>query len=307
MSVHAYRALEQWGKQKNMTPVFSYLDARTLQMIFDPVDAGQSEQRKYVGRAVEMKLSDLLALHGWTLKHSPTCTPLLPATASALAKACGSDDGFKAWKKWIDSEFRPKCRRSDREDWKNKTQLQSILLTLPTDNALVEVVQSLRSELNVPADDLGLEHHVFGNEPKRFCEWLYGKWLEHYVLKTLNDLQAGLQLHERAQNIVPNEVQFDVDVIAIRGYQLFAFSCSTDTKKSLLKLKLFEAYMRARQLGGDEARVALVCCGDDPEGLEYEMRRDVDPEGRIRVFGRKHLAELGEHMKQWIRSQSGEE
>lgn len=307
MSVHAYRTLEQWAKEKSVTPVFSYLDARTLQMIFDPVDAGQSEQRKYVGRAVEMKLTDLLALHGWTLKHSPTCTPLLPATASALARACGSDAGFNAWGKWIDSEFRPKCRRSDKEDWKNKTQLQSVLLTLPTDNSLAEVVPSLRSEITFTADELGLVHSVFENEPKRFCEWLYGKWLEHRVLDALNHLAGTLCLHECAQNIVPNEVEFDVDVIALRGYQLFAFSCSTDTKKSLLKLKLFEAYIRARQLGGDEARVALVCCGDDPEGLEQEMQRDVDPEGRIRVFGRKHLAELGEHMKQWIQSQSGKE
>jgi hypothetical protein len=98
-----------------------------------------------------------------------------------------------------------------------------------------------------------------------------------------------------------------VDVIALRGYQLFAFSCSTDKKKPLLKLKLFEAYIRARQLGGDEARVALVCCSNDPEGLEHEMRRDVDPEGRIRVFGRKHLADLKVHIESWIRSQSGKE
>ena len=98
----------------------------------------------------------------------------------------------------------------------------------------------------------------------------------------------------------------DVDVVALRGYQLFAFSCSTGSKKGLLKTKLFEAYIRARQLGGDEGRIALVCCSNDPDGLEYEMRRDVDPEGRIRVFGSKHLADLVTHVGQWIRSQSKE-
>lgn len=96
-----------------------------------------------------------------------------------------------------------------------------------------------------------------------------------------------------------------MDVIAIRGYQLFAFSCSTDTQKGRLKLKLFEAYIRAQQLGGDEARAALVSCSDDPDRLEQEMRRDVDPEGRIKVFGRKHFADLSTHIREWIKSQKG--
>ncbi|HWP47345.1 MAG TPA: hypothetical protein VNM22_09310 [Candidatus Limnocylindrales bacterium] len=308
IAVHAYRAVEQWTKEKGITPVFSYLDARTLQMVFDPA-AGGNEQRKriYIGRALELKLTDLLALHGWTLKHEPTEIPLFPATAHALARVCANDGGFKDWKQWIEEEFRPKCRRPDKEDWKNKTQLQAVSLILPTSSSLSEVVQSLRAELKVPQGDLGLAHGAFGNEPKRFCEWLYGKWLEHYVLDILNQLATQLCLHECAQNIVPNEVEFDVDVMALRGYQLFAFSCSTESKKNSLKLKLFEAYIRARQLGGDEARVALVCCSDDPDGLEHEMRRDVDPEGRIRVFGRKHLRDLTEHIKTWIQSQSGEE
>ncbi|MCS6806451.1 MAG: hypothetical protein NZ823_15075, partial [Blastocatellia bacterium] len=156
MSVHAYRAVEQWAKEKGITPVFSYLDARTLEMVFDPVDAGSSEQRRYVGRALELKLTDLLALHGCTLKNQPTQTVLLPETADALAKACGNDAGFKDWRQWIDNELRPKCRRSDKEDWKNKTQLQSVRLTLPNSESLREVVQALKSELGHPDDDLGL-------------------------------------------------------------------------------------------------------------------------------------------------------
>jgi hypothetical protein len=162
----------------------------------------------------------------------------------------------------------------------------------------------MRAELEQQEGDLSLSHLIFRNEPKEFCEWLDGKWLEHYVLDTLNTLATPLSLHECTQNIVPNEMEFDVDVIALRGYQLFALSCSTDEKKGLLKLKLFEAYVRARQLGGDEARVALVCCSNDPEGLEHEMQRDVDPEGRIRVFGRKHLTNLAMHLEDCIRSQS---
>jgi hypothetical protein len=310
MSVHAYRAVEQWSKEqwskkRGITAVFSYLDAHTLEMVFDPVNSQDVKQRIYVGRALQLKVDDLLALHGWTLKHNPKRTALLPATARALAKACSNEDGFRKWSQWIDCEFRPQCRRSDKEDWKSNTELRSVSLAMPAHSSLREVVEGLRSELTMAGDDLRLDHKAFENEPKRFCEWLYGKWLEHHVLDILNNLSASLYLHECAQNVVPNEVEFDVDVVALRGYQLFAFSCSTDTKKGLLKLKLFEAYVRARQLGGDEARVALVCCSNDPEGLEHEMRRDVDSEGRIRVFGRKHLDKLDEHLATWIRGQIG--
>jgi hypothetical protein len=306
MSVHAHRALEQWAREQRITPVFSYLDARTLEMVFDPVEAGGHEQKEYVGLALKLDLKDLLALHGWSLKHEPTRKALLPHTARDLAKACGDDEGFNAWKEWIQREFRPKCRRQNKEGWKSKTDLQSIRLTLPTADSLRDVVGSMRAELEQQEGDLPLSHLIFRNEPKEFCEWLDGKWLEHYVLDTLNTLATPLSLHECTQNIVPNEVEFDVDVIALRGYQLFALSCSTEEKKGLLKLKFFEAYVRARQLGGDESRVALVCCSNDPEGLEHEMRRDVDPEGRIRVFGRKHLAELEECLQEWVQSQIGE-
>ncbi len=312
MSVHAYRAIEQWAREqrnkgKSIKTVFSYLDARTLQLIFDPTSADSSEQREYVGRALELKLEDLLKLHGWTLQHVPTRKALLSATARALAKACGNDAGFSDWNQWIDNEFSPKCRSSDKKDWKSPKELQNVRLELPKSNHLEEVIQSLRSELGLSKDsaDFGLVHSCFNNKPQRFCEWLYGKWLEHYVLDVLNELAGSLCLHECAQNIVLKEVRFEVDVIAIRGYQLFVFSCSTDTQKGLLKLKLFEAYVRARQLGGDEARVALVCCNKYPDRLEHEMRRDIDP--HIRVFGREHLAKLDENLKEWILSQIGKE
>lgn len=311
MSVHAYRAIEKWmeakkGKGEETTLIFSYLDARTLRMNIDPV-CGRHGHTEYVGRALQFTLTDLLELHGWTLKHSPTTEPVLPDSARELAQVCADEAAFRGWQQWAKNELRGRCRRSDKDDWKTRTQIQSVRLSWPRDQSLNRVVQSLQSELRTPADEFGLTHATFDNEPKRCCEWLDGKWLEHHVLGELNGLAGSLYLHERAENIVPNEIEFDLDVLALRGYQLFAFSCSTDTHKSLLKFKLFEAYVRARQLGGDEARVALICCFDDPDRLQQEMTRDIDPEGRIRVFGRKHLGNLCVHLTEWIQSQKGVE
>jgi hypothetical protein len=49
MSVHAYRAVERWGQTNGVKPTFSYLDARRLQMEFDPADpsSGETGQAAY--------------------------------------------------------------------------------------------------------------------------------------------------------------------------------------------------------------------------------------------------------------------
>lgn len=150
MSVHAYRTVEQWAKERNVTPVFSYLDARTLEMVFDPIGIGSSEQRIYIGLAVKMELTDLLRLHRWTPKHQPTRMALLPRTAHTLASALATDDGFKHWQQWIASEFRPNCRRRDKEDWKSKNRtasgsFDSAFKRIPRPSCSVVTVGSRRS------------------------------------------------------------------------------------------------------------------------------------------------------------------
>ncbi|WP_017662277.1 hypothetical protein [Baaleninema simplex] len=65
------------------------------------------------------------------------------------------------------------------------------------------------------------------------------------------------------------------------------------------KQKLFEAHLRARQLGGDEARVALVCCYDFPEYIKDEVRFAI-PDKKIQVFGRQDLANLADGIDDWI-------
>lgn len=336
MSVHAYRAVELWAKDKGISPIFSYLDARSLQMMFESDAFSGFTRCERVGRSIQLKLHDLMQLHAWSLVREPTRDPVLSATAGAIAKACSTAAGFEDWSRWIHREVRLKCRhinpalddlvtdkkqkiehsaqqvcpvrpRKD-EGWKDNEALRSVLLQLPSSEVLAGVMTTLRSELGVPSDSgLNLSYGMFGNDPKRFCEWLYGKWLEHHVLDVLRTLSGDLEFHECGQNVETTGVQFDLDVIAMRGYQLFAVSCSTDTKKSLLKLKLFEADVRARQLGGDEARLALVCCAAEPQQIEREMQRDFGVKGRIRVFGRQDLVSLSEGIKTWIQAEDRED
>ena len=134
------------------------------------------------------------------------------------------------------------------------------------------------------------------------CEWLKGKWMESAVLHVLLQQQQQLGLHEVLMSVEPDPPNgFEFDVVAIKGYRLFAFSCTTgEQRKGTLKQKFFEASIRARQMGGDEARTALVCCWDKPQEVQSELESEFDLKGKIKVFGRNDLKDLASALSHWI-------
>lgn len=93
--------------------------------------------------------------------------------------------------------------------------------------------------------------------------------------------------------------KFEFDVAFMREYQLFALSCTTTHYRGLCKQKLFEASLRARQLGGAEARVGLVCCHHDPQGIKAELEV-MTRNRKLAVFGRQDLGNLGQKITNWI-------
>ncbi|OYD99418.1 hypothetical protein CDG77_01615 [Nostoc sp. 'Peltigera membranacea cyanobiont' 213] len=148
---------------------------------------------------------------------------------------------------------------------------------------------------------------------KHLCEWLQGNWLEHYMLQQIqevskanpeliNDTGLSFKVRDKKKQEEKKD-KFEFDVAFMKGYQLFALSCTTDASKSLCKSKLFEAYIRAQQLGGQQARVALVCCYEHPKELEDELKVDtevVKEDPRIIVFGCEHLDNIQKSIKDWI-------
>jgi hypothetical protein len=303
MSVHAYRAVDQWAEHK-AKPIYSYLDARTLSLIVN-----DESQPIPLSAEITLPFADLLALHGWHIheKDTPATTPVLPQFSQALLKLYCIDN-LAAWNEWKEAELQAKCKKAN-GNWKSKTQLNQITLNWPQDSELAELLDALQAELQQGADGLEIQPATLTGgfkKPEELCKQLDGGfWLETCVLQALQSIAGTHYLHDVCMNIrVPiDSKDFELDVIAMRDYQLFAFSCDTgsDAKggRGHLKLKLFEAYVRAQQLGGDEARAALVCSADDPTGLEAEMRRDLSP--HIKVFGRKHLENLADAFAQWIK------
>ena len=89
---------------------------------------------------------------------------------------------------------------------------------------------------------------------------LTGKWLEDYMLYKLQQLQNEFFITDLRKSVKAkyNGRDCEIDVVAIRGYQMYLFSCTTSDGVKPVKGKAFEAIYRAEQLGGSHARVIVV-------------------------------------------------
>lgn len=79
-------------------------------------------------------------------------------------------------------------------------------------------------------------------------------------------------------------------------------------KKHIVKEKLFEAYVRGQQLGGDEAKIGVVCFASEtnPKASPERIRKDIEEEwhleNKFRVFGAEQIPNLSMYLKEWLTS-----
>ena len=289
MAVHSYQAVERFCKEQRREVVFSYLDADTLELTIEPRGGHPAFRCKSV-QAVELSILELFDLHGIRLQGQPQTEPLMPDLARALAQMHGTPAGIQAWQ-----DSRKVLQACDGRLWQ---EVKAELLDVGTTPDVVEHMESalgLRESepvnLRVTARQAGLK------SLRELLLWLDGTWLENWGLACVK----ALGYPHRARGLVGlTPRRFEIDVAVMRGYQLFALSCGAETRRDRAKLKLLEIYTRARQIGGDEARIGLVCAVDDPRGLEQEIARDWDVVDRVRVFGRQHLPDLQIYLKVWF-------
>jgi Domain of unknown function (DUF1887) len=312
MAVHAYRTV--FSKQHPDT-VFSYLDPRKIEMCIDRED-GERIHPKVKPDMLQVKLANFLQIHGLQdvnkkleeVEKTFTKEAQLPELAAAIATVFKDESKVKQWFDWYCNVFCEEARKKRNGnwgDWKSKSELAK--LSIPLEKAPQEVITYLQGEsLVTPDDKLSLQAvqqtGVF-QEIKHFCKYLDGLWLEHYVLQQVENIAEKNSIKDYGLNFkVPltgTQQGFEFDVAFTRGYQLFAISVSTTSKRDLCKVKLFEAYLRARQMGGDEARVALVCCTNEPDTLKAELA--VLDDKKIAVFGGEDLTDLSSKIEEWIK------
>ncbi|HOJ62448.1 MAG TPA: hypothetical protein PK878_19380 [bacterium] len=229
MAAHARMA---FGVQRGTNKQASYLDERRGVLRFDDgYEIDLSQER------LELTFSDILALHGIETipeKDPPQPAPTMEDT-QLIAKAVlkQPDRAKKLYKIHRSNGDRCTCSKA-KENPERIRDLIECELSVP----------------EVPGKDWN--NRTF----KDWCDFLGGEWLEMWC----QDLIAPLttEIHQGINCRRDSGREFEIDLALVWGYRLYVISCTTDTTLGMCKSKLFEVAMRARQLGGDLARSALV-------------------------------------------------
>lgn len=289
MAVQTYRAVERERPQGMGDPVFSYLDATTLEMRFDNI----SPHTISVGGLpdVSLSLEEIFALHDDSraltqIKREPIALPL----AEAIAELHRTEAGYISWRQGI-----MRLQGVSKQELDRLTLDEEVFTVLrPFANILAAGRPLAQSTLR----DLCREKVWPFSNPKQLISWFEGQWLESYVYsalqhnQVLNDAAYDLNCHFKAFTV-------QADVAAMKGYQLYFITCYSGNKTQDSTFKLIEGIVRARQIGGDEAGAAVVCMSDNPKGIEDDVAQTWR-KGRVRAFGRRDLPHLGEMFGEWF-------
>jgi hypothetical protein len=277
MSVHIHRAF----KEEFPEGISSYLDARTISMVIDGIDEPIKINR--MNMDFNIKLGELISLHGYIppkINEKPFQTDLYREIVSVYSKREPLND----WRRWV----------------------QSGLKSLP-DNDKYPYLINFRSKLDVifggEATPESLARHLGYQRLSNCRKWLEADWFEQYTLKSIADIAQKCQIVSYSIDLMLNnnrDRSMQIDLAAVRGYQLFAISCKASKDKEACKEHLFEVYIRARQIGGDEARIGLICCYPDPAALQQEIEESWFTEGHVRIFGIRDLYELAARLEGWF-------
>lgn len=291
-AVHAYRGMEAALGSRAANAVFSYLDADTLELV---LETRNRIDRRSAHQELEITLEEILELHG--RPPDPKAIKVKPAQPSftrALIVHCRDEKNRQGFLSWAQDNL----RKPDGERL-NETLAREV--RVPDQ---IPLIGGKRLE------EVGLEWEM---KASSIADWLHGKWLEDYVLAEAISAAPEADVHQVVASIRPQRlIAFDVDVVAMQGYRMFAISVTTEAEKGLAKLKLFEAIIRARQIGGDEARIALVCFSKFPEELEKQVGEFLsfyeaayEPSemwlSPVRVFGIHDLPNLSRQLAIWFK------
>lgn len=292
MAVHGYRASEIEQSSVGPTPIFSYLDAQSMEMFFDgaypSVPIGTDD-------SVQLTIKDLFDIHyakGWHWEVEPNRDPIGWQAAVELAKLHRSEADYRLWRNQL-----KKLQNKSNEDLSVQKLKEWDDILKPLARAIAngsQVDMTLQEVCDLPMWPF--------TKPTQLASWLEGKWLETYVLGLLKNNKERYQINDFGQGFQVRATgeRFEVDVAATRGYQFHLFSCYSGDAKDRSKEHLFEAFMRATQIGGEEAGAVLICFIEDPLALEHDAELNWQAHRRIKVFGRRDLPDLADLLKDWF-------
>lgn len=298
-----------------------YLDARSdrLRAVLNEPDGRRTEPVIDVGRLPLLELEEVLVLHGFEPQGALTPPDeRLTRTAQKLAEILAQPAVAKRWRRWVKQleSYRTGPGRPWRDRHPEQVDKQwdwSVLAAGPT--LLRGLVQTIEEESGVRIDRNTAPNDMtaaLGWPEGEFLAWLHGRWLEQHTFAALRQLPIECGLRPRGASMkawlyaadvtgsyaADPATEFEVDVLASRGYRLWGFSCTTSDWRGTCKTKLFEACHRMAQLGGAESRTVLVAAFRSPHELEQQVETLFHNHAQAWAFGAADLPRLAERLEE---------
>ena len=224
MSVFSYLAVKEFAQEQGIKAIFSDLHPDEAVLV--------SNQQCSDGlrKIVRLNVDQIIKLHGMDISHSGNQQLEYP------------DLDMKSFEKVIPLLID-----------------KSFIKSLEEKNQIIKELGSIFSSI-MPKSWEEFVKNSNENVYNKFKNFLNGKWLEDYMLYQLQQLQNEFFITDLRKSVKAkyNGRDCEIDVVAIRGYQMYLFSCTTSDDVKPVKGKAFEAIYRADQLGGSHARVIVV-------------------------------------------------
>ena len=119
-----------------------------------------------------------------------------------------------------------------------------------------------------------------------------------------NNCKLFHSVHVQRDRAIDQKIKhFELDVVAVLGYQIVVVSCTVDSKQDMIKQKGMEAILRARQLGGDEARAIVLCSTDQDSAklIEDELKDEMGSTSEpLQIWGKNRWRGLTNNFYRYL-------
>lgn len=291
MVVHIHEMLSE---KKDMNAEFSYLSSK----YFFLIDDNGKKISENLRNDFTLSFDDLISLHGYERKNKDKEFIFNDALRvfinlinnNELDKYYDNNGGYNR-KYFTDEQDSLICKKTDLLNKCKNLKISGPFLevnnAIPDEYKLFLGNGYLKGTISLPSN-AKIEDTI-----KLFD----GDWLERYIFGILiSEFKTipSIQIYNNWVIKKPawkNNLDFELDVILIRGYQLFGISCTTSSVKSICKSKGFEIILRTEQIGGDESKAVLVTLAEDNTviDLQEELGIETGSKGNILVLGKNDL------------------
>lgn len=264
MVVHAYRFIKSNSAMNGIAKEFSYYDGRIFRIVMDkgkgddyiiPNPSTNQDLRDMVS----ISFKELIELHGFK-----------------------RDSGKPNNKKKYEGDFfSPLLKKI-----KNFLSFKDI--------KDFEGVKEFKDKVKSFVTEFPDNNEEYKKEADEFSRWV---WLERFIHDELVERIKNKKLPEINNEKIEVDwdwtiskegwgTNFQLDIILIYGFQLYAISCTVEKPRRECKLKGFEVIHRAIQIGGDEAKAILFTLSPEVGVLKAELKHETGCEDKnIMVFG----------------------